>query len=114
MAKLVRNPVPAPEIDYLKGDWQDWDRQGNAYRERVRQAAKARGETGKDADLVGEIMAFPVADGHAEYMVWRVRPFTLVHLEIHDDYHIPDAHLRGLRLADARQHQAWNALWRQK
>lgn len=52
--------------------------------------------------LVGEIVRFQIADGYAQYMVWKEKPLTLVHLAIHDAWSIPEAHARGLRLADVR------------
>lgn len=53
-------------------------------------------------DIVGEVLYFPHCDGSAAYMVASEKPFSLVHLPIHDAYRLPAAHERGLRLSDAR------------
>jgi hypothetical protein len=53
-------------------------------------------------DMVGEVVRFPAADGYAQYMVWSHKPLSLIHLPIHDAWQIPEAHARGLRLADIR------------
>ena len=92
MAKVFAAPIDAPEIDY-SGDWR---KQEDEYVAKL--AALARKQaTGK---LVGEVVRFPIADGHASYMVWHEKPLKLVHLALGDGYQIPDAHSRGLRHAD--------------
>jgi len=42
---------------------------------------------------VGEIVRFPVADGHAEYMVASMKPLELVHLPLSDAWYAADVHL---------------------
>lgn len=63
-------------------------------------AAEARkADTG---ETVGQIIRFPVADGFAQYMVWKERPLQLVHLALGDAWTIPASHARGLKLADVK------------
>jgi hypothetical protein len=40
----------------------------------------------KKGKHVGEVIRFPVADGHAEYMVASLRPLELVHIPLGDAY----------------------------
>lgn len=58
--------------------------------------------TPSTSDLVGEVIAFSVADGAAEYVVMNTRPLQLIHLEIGDAYAASDITLRGLRVSDVR------------
>lgn len=51
-------------------------------------------------EYVGEVVYFPQGDGAAIYMVWQERPFSLVHIPIHDAWQLPEAHERGLELSD--------------
>src|SRR5213075_1881759 len=55
------------------------------------------------SDLVGQVIGFPVADGSAQYMVWKQKPLQLIHLPIGDAYSISEAEARGLRVADVRR-----------
>lgn len=56
-----------------------------------------------DGSIKEAIVRFPVADGHAYYMIMKVRPLTMRHLAIGDSWSIPDAHVRGLKKADLLQ-----------
>jgi hypothetical protein len=102
MAKIYAAPesVPVPEFD-PDATMEQWDAADAAYIEAVRRLAPKG--TGKNADLVGAVVGFGVADGSAQYMVWRTSPLELVHLPLGDAYQIPAAHARGLRLSDIRQ-----------
>lgn len=55
------------------------------------------------ADLAGEIIRFPVADGKATYMVYTLKPLALIHLNYGDGYQIDDMTLRGMRVQDVRE-----------
>ena len=47
----------------------------------------------KERKYVGEIIRFPVADGHAEYMVASMNPLELVHLPLSDAWNFEYVHL---------------------
>jgi len=47
----------------------------------------------KARKYVGEIIRFPVADGHAEYMVASMSPLELIHLPLSDAWHFQYVHL---------------------
>jgi hypothetical protein len=38
-------------------------------------------------ELKGEIVRFPVADGHAQYVVFSSKPLQLIHLPVYDAWH---------------------------
>lgn len=50
--------------------------------------------------LKGEIVRFPYADGYAEYVVFSLRPCTLIHLPIGDAWSYP--YINRLTTADIR------------
>ncbi|MEI2420894.1 hypothetical protein V6O07_11525, partial [Arthrospira platensis SPKY2] len=54
-------------------------------------------------ELVGEIARFGRGDGFAEYMVFSEKPLSLIWIPLGDAWSIPEAHARGLRLADIRE-----------
>jgi hypothetical protein len=58
---------------------------------------------GYTGNLTGKVVYFPVADGAAQYMVAQGRKTILIHLPLHDAWHIPAAHMRGLRVADIKR-----------
>jgi hypothetical protein len=65
--------------------------------------ARALAQAGAAPDpLIGEVVRFPHADGHAQYLIWQTRPLRLVHLPLGDAWSLPAAHERGLRLSDVR------------
>ncbi len=45
-----------------------------------------------NAEHVGEIIRFPVADGYAEYMVAAMKPLQLVHIPLGDAWEFQYAH----------------------
>lgn len=106
MATIYAPPADLPSVPDFS-DFKDEDGRidFNAHLEAERdwvelvQDAARKAHTG---NLVGEIVRFGVADGAAEYVVWKHAPLQLVHLPIGDAWNIPEAHARGLRLADVR------------
>lgn len=108
MATVYGAPAHLPAPDSFSDEFKDengrWDfdaviKAEEAWIESVQAAARAT-NTG---DLVGEIIRFGVADGFAQYVVWKQKPLQLVHLTVGDAWTLPEAHERGLRLADVRQ-----------
>jgi hypothetical protein len=55
-----------------------------------------------EGDTVGEVLRWPRADSHAEYMVVSESPLKLIHMSICDAWTIEPALIRGLRLTDVR------------
>jgi len=68
----------------LDGDWKNWQKHEDRYTTDLQKWCKGENPSGK---LVGEIVRFPVADGFAAYMVLRLRPLELIHMEIGDAWH---------------------------
>jgi hypothetical protein len=93
MAKVYRAPIEGPP--YRHASWREDEAR---YIDELRAMAR---EDSKGA-LVGKVVSFQVADGYARYMVWRQSPLSLVHLDLMDGYRIPEAHARGLNLADIK------------
>lgn len=70
------------------------------HREKV--AAWCQQNTDSRDKIVGKTIAFGVADGRAEYMVYRTKPLSLIHLDYLDGYNADPILLRGLRVSDVR------------
>jgi len=68
--------------------------------------AKSR-EAAADGKAAGIVLQFPVADGHAFYVVVKDKPLTLQHVPFGDGWQIPAAHVRGLTLRDVRDQARW-------
>lgn len=92
MAKVYAPPfkLRSPNID-SRGDRR---KQEEEYCEKVRAWCTEHGS----GPCRGEILRFPVADGHAQYMVINCE--ELIHLPLGDAWQIPDAYIRGLRSTD--------------
>ncbi len=52
--------------------------------------------------VVGGIISFPVADGHAYYQVVKEKPLQLAHVNFMDGWHANPITIRGLKLADVK------------
>ena len=62
-----------------------------------------------DGQVVGGMVAFPVADGYAWYKVVSAKPLKLQHVPFGDGWHADPITLRGLRFTDVNL-----MLWRQR
>lgn len=100
MAKAYRPPEGLPETDITAG-WDAYNKACDEYEEKLREWCKQH--TKSKSDLVGEVYTHPVADGQARYMVFNTKPLELIHIETCDAYGLPEAHIRGLRLADIKE-----------
>jgi len=100
MATAFKGPeeIEAPGM----GDWTVYEKQCDEYKQKLREWCKKH--TDSKSELVGEIYRHGVADGYAQYMVFRTRPLQLIHLETGDAWYLPDVHIRGLRLQDIKKH----------
>lgn len=100
MAKVYSPPVgfDPPEFD-INLSYDAYTKLENDYIARLAAEAKKH----SSGDLVGEVIRFGVADGHAVYMVWTQKPLALVHVPIGDAWQIPVAHSRGLTITEVRQ-----------
>lgn len=59
--------------------------------------------TDSRSDLIGEVIRFPRGDGTANYMVFRTKPLSLLHIPLGDAWDLPDYQMRGLRVKDVRE-----------
>jgi hypothetical protein len=62
-----------------------------------------RTNTDSRSDLIGEVIRFPRGDGTANYMVFRTKPLSLLHIPLGDAWDLPDYQMRGLRVKDVRE-----------
>jgi len=73
--------VKRPEINFSNFNYKKYEEECNQYLENLKKFLKDRGYQGKN---FGEVIKFPVADGHAQYMVMSMRPLQLIHLDLDD------------------------------
>jgi len=67
-----------------------YEKDNEEYLAKLKSYVKRLNPRGKNG---GEIIRFSVADGHAEYMVVRLKPLELVHIPLCDAWHFTYAHL---------------------
>jgi len=81
MAKIYSAPeeIVQPEMDF--SDLVKYRRDEQAYIESLSDWVKKRNPNG---ECIGEIVNFPVADGHASYMVASLKPVELIHIPLGD------------------------------
>lgn len=102
MARLVKNPdmtFPAFDLQNLAPY-----RAEQARRAAALAAAEAASDALPPGEYVGRVLAFRVGDGYANYRVVRTHPLHLQWLGGGDNYQMPAAFLRGLRLQDVIEH----------
>jgi hypothetical protein len=80
MGKIYSPPaeIPVPVLD-----WEDidaYEKANEKFIEDLRAFCKKR----NNAEHVGEVIQFPVADGYAQYMVAALSPVELIHLPLWD------------------------------
>lgn len=102
MAKAYAPPeeIPTPELGGSNFDFLRYEKDCDEFETKLYAWCKAN--TKSTSDLVGEVYTYPVADGRARYMVFNTKPLELIHIDTGDAYGLPDAHIRGLRVADIK------------
>lgn len=80
-----------------------------AWEQEVVKFAKTFG-TGKYA---GEIFSWPMGDGRASYVVFRLKPLEMIWLSTGDAWDIPDVVARGLTAADVRKQIDGERRWQE-
>lgn len=91
---------------YMAGEWTM--RPGEPMEAYIRRTDEALAELERESgrvdieagEVVGLVVKFPAADGHAVYRVSRASPLTLQHVPFGDAWRVPPAHIRGLRKSD--------------
>jgi len=82
MAKVYSAPKTVKQPDISWGDITQYHKDCEKYYAELK-AYLLKLKKGKH---VGEVIRFPVADGHAEYMVASLRPLELIHIPLGDAY----------------------------
>jgi hypothetical protein len=103
MAKIYDPPqeMETPDFTYDKNghpDIKKYEEDNEKYIEELKVLLLKRknisaGTWSGPEKYVGEIIRFPVADGHAEYMVASMKPLELVHLPLSDAWYAAYVHL---------------------
>ena len=74
--------IECPKVsfeDYRNGTWRQKEED---YISKLKETCKKNSE----GNAVGEIIKFNVADGHAMYMVYSLKPLQLIHLNLGDGW----------------------------
>ncbi|MFA7219047.1 MAG: hypothetical protein WC119_00785 [Synergistaceae bacterium] len=87
-------------FDYSNFSLEAYNKATDEYIARLRKWVMKNTDS-KDS-IVGEMIRFPVADGYANYMIYRTKPLQLIHVAIGDAWEADRCLIRGLRLQDAR------------
>jgi hypothetical protein len=107
MATVFRHPDevgdPPDFADYMIDGRYDFEAHHRAEQEWIASIATLAQE-GAKGDTIGEIIRFQRGDGYAQYLVWNTNPCELVWLPVGDAWRIDEAHERGLRTSDVREH----------
>jgi len=92
MAKIYSAPkeVEVPKINFTNFNRKEQDEKDEKYLKDLESYLR---EHGYDKKNVGEIIRFPVADGHAMYMVASMKPVQLIHIPLWDAWDFEYAHL---------------------
>lgn len=91
----------------------DWSaKRGESEHEKAMNKLWAVSEALPEGEVKGAVLQFPVADNYAYYVVTKVRPLTVKHVDWLDGYQIPAAHLRGLNKQDVLDQLASRRAWR--
>lgn len=80
-----------------------------AWEEDVVKFARTFG-TGKYA---GEVYRWPIGDGYASYVIFRLKPLELIWLETGDRWSVPDVVARGLTATDVRKQIDAERRWKE-
>lgn len=106
MAKIYSPPANIPEVP----DFSDFKDENGRYDFNAHLEAESdwielvqfEARLNSTGELVGEVISFGIADGYAQYVVWKQKPLQLIHLAVGDAWQIPEAHGRGINLTDVR------------
>ena len=69
------------------------------YQKRIQAWCKEHGQ----GDYRGELWRYQIADGYAIYVIYKMRPLTLIHVATGDAWDIPEVVRRGLSAALIRE-----------
>lgn len=101
MAQLDKNPCPGDWTISISDD--GWIARQDALYAELQAASDAidlEFAAHDGGTLVGALVAFPWADGHAIYRVSKDKPLLLQHVPYGDAWQVPYSQIRGMRRAD--------------
>lgn len=108
MAEVFTTPKgfrdPPSLMDYRTEKGLDFDAVQKAEAEWLEELIEwCKTNTDSRSELIGEVIRFPRGDGTANYMVFRTKPLTLLHIPLGDAWDLPDYQMRGLRVKDVQE-----------
>jgi hypothetical protein len=108
MAEVFTTPEgfrdPPSLMDFRLDKGIDIDALGDAEKKWLKELAEwCLTHTDSRSELIGEVIRFPRGDGTANYMVFRTKPLSLLHIPLGDAWDLPDYQMRGLRVKDVRE-----------
>lgn len=92
MAKIYAVPklIKVPQINFKNFNYKEHKKNQEEFINNLKQHLNDLGYT---ENYVGEVIRFPVADGYSQYMVFNLKPVSLIHLPLDDAYEFEYAHL---------------------
>ena len=87
-----------PELNFR--NWDEYKKRTEQYIQSIQEWAKRTG----NGDIAGSLVAFPFADGYAQYIVYTTKPLSLIHVPTGDAWHFP--YIERLTLKDIKK-----AIW---
>ena len=101
--------IPPEEfvLPSITQDWRKYGKECEKYEKRLKEWVK---EVATNCPEAGEVIRFRVADGHARYMVYSLKPVILFHINTYDAYQFQYAH--RLTANDIREQLALDKLFK--
>lgn len=93
MAKIYSAPKEIKEPTFNFRDIEAWRKDEKRYIKELRAWCKKHGS----GSYRGEIVRIPHADSYAEYMVFSLKPATLIHMPLGDAWDSPYAELMNAK-----------------
>lgn len=59
---------------------------------------------GGSPKYAGGILRIPAGDGYAEYMVWKLKPLSLIHLPLGDAWNASELQINGLTVKYVKEY----------
>jgi hypothetical protein len=97
MAKIYSPPEEVGDVPKFKRDYDAFVTEEKEWKDKLQDWCKKYGQ-GK---YRGETIQFGVADGYAEYMVFKSTPLSLIHIPLGDGYMFPWA--KRILLKDVKE-----------
>lgn len=107
-AKIYKAPehIKLPEIDFSRIE--EYLKKDQEYIDKLRHYCKTENPNDKYA---GVLLRFPMADGAAQYMVFRSKPIEVFWIELGDAWDSPYAD-KIIDLKEIKRQISWDKFWK--